>query len=184
MPGHFLAPGKLGMVLTAEARERQRGDRSGIYDVTVHDQAGTVIAEFRGHSRSIFWDTARMTHAPAPLWRSPRIGVGVTQNESWPNWEPIRAKAPCRHSDFGPWVQHAGAGQGHAPAGLSGPSLWLCCPIVQTPPDWNGRAARAFRRRPSITKPTPTAWLSKRGCTRRCSITALTWFAMPASCAC
>ena len=49
----FLEPGKLGMVLTAEARERQRGDRSGIYDVTVRDQAGTVIAEFRGHSRSI-----------------------------------------------------------------------------------------------------------------------------------
>lgn len=49
----FIAPGKLGMVLTAEARERQRGDRSGIYDVTVCDQSGGVIAEFRGHSRSI-----------------------------------------------------------------------------------------------------------------------------------
>jgi len=49
----FVAPGKLGMVLTAEARERQRGERSGIYDVTVRDEAGTVIAEFRGHSRAI-----------------------------------------------------------------------------------------------------------------------------------
>ena len=49
----YVAPGKLGMVLTATAEERQRGDRSGIYDVTVRDAVGTVIAEFRGHSRSI-----------------------------------------------------------------------------------------------------------------------------------
>ncbi len=49
----FVAPGKLGMVLTAEARERHRGDRSGIYDVTVRNEGGDVIAEFRGHSRSI-----------------------------------------------------------------------------------------------------------------------------------
>jgi len=50
----FLAPGKLGMRLEAEARERHRTERSGIYDVTVRDAAdGTVIAEFRGHSRTI-----------------------------------------------------------------------------------------------------------------------------------
>ena len=49
----YLAPGKLGMTLIAEARELQRGERSGIYDVTVRDQAGTAIAEFRGHSRAI-----------------------------------------------------------------------------------------------------------------------------------
>ncbi len=49
----FLAPGRLGMMLTAEARERQRGERSGIYDVTVRDEHGAVIAEFRGNSRSI-----------------------------------------------------------------------------------------------------------------------------------
>jgi acyl-CoA thioesterase len=49
----YLAPGKIGMRLVAEARERQRGDRSGIYDVTVRDEQGVVIAEFRGHSRSI-----------------------------------------------------------------------------------------------------------------------------------
>ena len=49
----FLAPGKLGTTLTAEASERQRGDRSGIYDITVRDDAGTTIAEFRGWSRSI-----------------------------------------------------------------------------------------------------------------------------------
>jgi acyl-CoA thioesterase len=49
----FLAPGKLGMTLTAEATERQRGDRSGIYDITVRDETGTTIAEFRGWSRTI-----------------------------------------------------------------------------------------------------------------------------------
>ena len=49
----YLAPGRLGMRLIAEARERHRGERSGIYDVTVKTEAGETIAEFRGHSRSI-----------------------------------------------------------------------------------------------------------------------------------
>ena len=49
----YLAPGKLGTRLTAEAVERQRGERSGITDVTVRDEAGNIIAEFRGHSRTI-----------------------------------------------------------------------------------------------------------------------------------
>jgi acyl-CoA thioesterase len=52
----FLAPGRLGMRLIAEARERHRTDRSGIYDVTVRADGGEVgatIAEFRGHSRIV-----------------------------------------------------------------------------------------------------------------------------------
>lgn len=50
----FLAPGKLGMRLVAEAKERRRAERSGMTDVTVRDEAsGTVIAEFRGHSRTV-----------------------------------------------------------------------------------------------------------------------------------
>ena len=49
----YIAPGRLGMRLVAEARERQRGERSGIWDVTVRDDAGTVIAEFRGNSRTL-----------------------------------------------------------------------------------------------------------------------------------
>lgn len=49
----FVAPGRLGMRLTAVAQERQRAERSGIYDITVRDEAGAVIAEFRGHSRAI-----------------------------------------------------------------------------------------------------------------------------------
>ncbi len=48
----FIRPGKLGDRLVATAREISRNGRSGIYDVrvTVDD---VVIAEFRGHSRSI-----------------------------------------------------------------------------------------------------------------------------------
>ena len=49
----YVAPGRMGMRLIAEARERQRGERSGICDVTVRSEAGEIIAEFRGNSRSI-----------------------------------------------------------------------------------------------------------------------------------
>jgi acyl-CoA thioesterase len=49
----YLTPGRLGMRLLAEARERHRGDRSGIYDVTVRSEAGEAIAEFRGTVRLI-----------------------------------------------------------------------------------------------------------------------------------
>jgi acyl-CoA thioesterase len=48
----FIRPGKLGDRLIATAREVSKTGRSGIYDVRV--MAGdVVIAEFRGHSRSI-----------------------------------------------------------------------------------------------------------------------------------
>jgi acyl-CoA thioesterase len=49
----FLRPGKLGDRLVATAREISRSGRSGIYDVRVTVADGTVIAEFRGHSRVI-----------------------------------------------------------------------------------------------------------------------------------
>ena len=48
----FLRPGKLGDKLVATAREISRSGRSGIYDVRV-TAGDTVIAEFRGHSRTI-----------------------------------------------------------------------------------------------------------------------------------
>ena len=48
----FIRPGKLGDVLVATAREISRSGRSGIYDVSVTVD-GVVIAEFRGHSRTI-----------------------------------------------------------------------------------------------------------------------------------
>ena len=49
----FIAPGKRGDRLTADAREVARYGRSGIYDVRVTDQDGRLIAEFRGASRAI-----------------------------------------------------------------------------------------------------------------------------------
>ncbi|MFN3547809.1 MAG: hydroxyphenylacetyl-CoA thioesterase PaaI [Mesorhizobium sp.] len=49
----FVAPGQLGDRLTASAREVARSGRSGIYDVTVRNQDGRLIAEFRGASRAI-----------------------------------------------------------------------------------------------------------------------------------
>src|SRR5215470_16700385 len=48
----FIKPGKLGDVLVATAREISRGGRSGIYDVRV-TVGEEVIAEFRGHSRTV-----------------------------------------------------------------------------------------------------------------------------------
>src|ERR1700737_1380234 len=48
----FIKPGKLGDRLIAAAREISRSGRSGIYDVSVIVD-DTVIAEFRGHSRTI-----------------------------------------------------------------------------------------------------------------------------------
>jgi acyl-CoA thioesterase len=49
----YLAPGRVGDVLTATAREVSLNGRNGIYDVTVTNQDGTRIAEFRGFSRAI-----------------------------------------------------------------------------------------------------------------------------------
>ena len=51
----FLGPARLGDDLIAEAAERRRYGRSGIYDVTVRQAGpeGPVIAEFRGHSRTL-----------------------------------------------------------------------------------------------------------------------------------
>ncbi|MEO1115463.1 MAG: hydroxyphenylacetyl-CoA thioesterase PaaI [Pseudomonadota bacterium] len=49
----YVKPGALGDVLTAKAREVSREGRSGIYDISLTREDGTVIAEFRGHSRTI-----------------------------------------------------------------------------------------------------------------------------------
>jgi acyl-CoA thioesterase len=49
----FVAGARLGDRLEARAEERTRSGRWGIYDVTVTRSGGQVIAEFRGHSRTI-----------------------------------------------------------------------------------------------------------------------------------
>jgi len=48
----YLEPGRLGDVLVATCVERSLRGRSGIYDATVR-RDDTVIAEFRGRSRSL-----------------------------------------------------------------------------------------------------------------------------------
>lgn len=49
----FLAPGRLGDTLTAVAEQCSQGRRSGVYDVSVSNQEGNVIALFRGNSQRI-----------------------------------------------------------------------------------------------------------------------------------
>lgn len=46
----FLKSTTEGDVLTATADRRIRSGRTGLYDVTVRDQSGDVVAEFRGRS--------------------------------------------------------------------------------------------------------------------------------------
>jgi acyl-CoA thioesterase len=55
----FIASAFSGDRLTATAREVSRRGRSGIYDITVTNQSGDKIAEFRGHSSTI-----KGTHLP------------------------------------------------------------------------------------------------------------------------
>lgn len=47
----FLKATREGQTLTAHARRRVVSGRTGLYDVTVTDETGDVVAEFRGRSR-------------------------------------------------------------------------------------------------------------------------------------
>lgn len=49
----YLRPTRLGQRLTATAVCRVEFGRSGIYDVRVTSDDGTIVAEFRGHSRTM-----------------------------------------------------------------------------------------------------------------------------------
>ncbi|RIX43482.1 MAG: hydroxyphenylacetyl-CoA thioesterase PaaI [Rhodocyclales bacterium GT-UBC] len=49
----FLAPGKEGETLEAEAIEQSQSGRTGVYDVTVRSASGRTIALFRGKSYRI-----------------------------------------------------------------------------------------------------------------------------------
>ncbi len=46
----FLRATRAGQTLTAHARRRALSGRGGLYDVTVTDETGDVVAEFRGRS--------------------------------------------------------------------------------------------------------------------------------------
>lgn len=49
----FIAPAKLGDVLSAECVEKSLRGRNGVYDIAVTNQDGAAIALFRGKSRRI-----------------------------------------------------------------------------------------------------------------------------------
>jgi acyl-CoA thioesterase len=49
----YLQPARLGERLVATAEERARVGRSGVYAVSVRRADGGVVAEFRGHARSL-----------------------------------------------------------------------------------------------------------------------------------
>ncbi|WP_242454019.1 hydroxyphenylacetyl-CoA thioesterase PaaI [Bailinhaonella thermotolerans] len=49
----FVRPAEAGDELVAEAVERVRHGRHGVYDVTVRGRGGEVVAEFRGQSVSV-----------------------------------------------------------------------------------------------------------------------------------
>jgi acyl-CoA thioesterase len=63
----FINSARLGDRLVARAMERQRVGRSGIYDVTVTREEGFVIAEFRGHSRTIDGELVPGAHVRGSL---------------------------------------------------------------------------------------------------------------------
>ena len=46
-------PASVGETLVAEAVERMRAGRSGMYDVRVSTAGGELVAEFRGHTRTL-----------------------------------------------------------------------------------------------------------------------------------
>lgn len=50
---NFLAATRAGQTLTAEGRLAAAAGRSGVYDITVTGDDGTVVAAFRGRSRTI-----------------------------------------------------------------------------------------------------------------------------------
>lgn len=49
----FLRPAFVGDELTATAKEQTRGRRSGVYDVTVSNERGELVAMFRGRSHQL-----------------------------------------------------------------------------------------------------------------------------------
>jgi acyl-CoA thioesterase len=49
----FLKPARAGDLLRADAAERWRAGRAGIYEIEVHNQQGELVALFRGRSHRI-----------------------------------------------------------------------------------------------------------------------------------
>ncbi|MDB5755368.1 MAG: paaD [Massilia sp.] len=49
----YLAPGREGDLLTAEAREQALAGKTGVYDIRVTNQEGRTVALFRGKSHRV-----------------------------------------------------------------------------------------------------------------------------------
>ncbi len=49
----YLAPGRLGDLLTAEAVEQALAGKTGVYDIQVRNQEGRTVALFRGKSHRV-----------------------------------------------------------------------------------------------------------------------------------
>jgi acyl-CoA thioesterase len=62
----FLAPARQGDVLEAEAVERSRAGRTGVYDITVKVRGGKTVALFRGKSYRIEGEVMAGLAAKAP----------------------------------------------------------------------------------------------------------------------
>ncbi len=60
----FLAPAREGDLLTATAHELWRGGRSGLYEITVTNQAGARVALFRGRSHRLAARSSDTRDAP------------------------------------------------------------------------------------------------------------------------
>lgn len=56
----YVSPAKEGDLLTATAEERSRGNRTGIYDITITNQADQVVAYFRGKSYQVRGSVRRL----------------------------------------------------------------------------------------------------------------------------
>jgi 3-hydroxyacyl-CoA dehydrogenase len=71
----YVSPARVGETLIAEACERHRGGRGGIYDVSVMSESGRPVAEFRMHGRVPGAVGAAKAEAPTVVRTTVRDGV-------------------------------------------------------------------------------------------------------------
>lgn len=56
----YINPAFAGDLLTATAKERSRGRRTGVYDITITNQKGEVVVLFRGKSYQVSGSVRRL----------------------------------------------------------------------------------------------------------------------------
>ena len=57
---YYVTPAMEGDLLTASAQERSRGNRTGVYDITITNQNDQVVAYFRGKSYQVRGSVRRL----------------------------------------------------------------------------------------------------------------------------